>query len=442
MSNNLSKRITLPFLIKFTLPSIIVMVFTALYTIVDGFFVSNFVNTDALSAVNIVYPVINVVYAIGLMFSTGLTAIVARKVGEGRREEACRVFSFVSLCAALFGVVLTAVSFFGLDGIIRLLGSNDALFDYCRDYALTILGFFPFSILQLLFQNMMVADGRPGLGLITSLAGGITNMILDYVFIVPMGMGVAGAALATGIGYCVPTVAGLIYFSVRRGGICFVKPLADWRSLLHSITNGSSEMVSNLAMSVTTFLFNIIMMRTLGQDGVAAITIVMYLDFLLVSVNLGYSMGVAPLISYNYGAQDNEKLKKLFRMSMMLLTGFSVLMTAGALLFPGPLSAVFAKPGTDVYRFAVHGLLIYAVSYLFKGYNIFASAMFTAFSDGKTSAILSFLRTFLFLVVCTLGMTALFGADGVWLAAPAAEILALAVTVFCFAKYRRFYHYL
>lgn len=441
MSNTLSRRITLPFLLKFTLPSIIVMVFTALYTIVDGFFVSNFVNTDALSAVNIVYPIINVVYAIGLMFGTGLTAIVARKMGEGKREEACRVFSFVSLCAALFGVVLTAVSFFFLDGLIGLLGSNDALYGYCRDYLLTILGFFPFSILQLVFQNMMVADGRPGLGLLTSLTGGIANMILDYVFIVPCGMGIAGAALATGIGYCIPTVAGLIYFSVNHKGVRFVKPLPQWKALLRSVTNGSSEMVSNLSISVTTFLFNIIMMRTLGQDGVAAITIVLYMDFLLVSINLGYSMGVAPLISYNYGAQNHEKLKKLFRMSMVLLTAFSVLVTAGAMLFPGPLASIFAKPGTDVFRFAVTGLTIYSVSYLFKGYNIFSSAMFTAFSDGKTSAILSFLRTFLFLVACTLGMTALFGADGVWLAAPAAELLALAVTVFCFIKYRRVYHY-
>lgn len=442
MSKAFSKRITLPFLIRFTLPSIIVMVFTALYTIVDGFFVSNFVNTDALSAVNIVYPVINIVYAIGLMFGTGLTAIVARKMGEGKREEACRVFSFVSLSAALFGLLLTAVSFFGLDGIIRLLGSNDELFGYCRDYALTILPFFPCSILQLVFQNMMVADGHPGLGLMTSLAGGLTNMVLDYLFIVPFHMGIAGAALATGIGYCVPTTVGLIYFALNHKGVRFVSPRPQWRDLLHSVTNGSSEMVSNLSISVTTFLFNIIMMRTLGQDGVAAITIVLYLDFLLVSINLGYSMGVAPLISYNYGAQDHEKLKKLFRLSIFLLTGFSVLVTVGALLFPGPLASVFAQPGTDVYRFAVRGLLIYAISYLFKGYNIFSSAMFTAFSDGKTSAFLSFLRTFLFLVACTLGMTALFGADGVWLAAPAAELLALAVTVFCFAKFRHVYHYL
>ncbi len=442
MSNALSNRITLPFLIKFTLPSVIVMLFTALYTIVDGFFVSNFVNTDALSAVNIVYPVVNVVYAVGLMFGTGLTAIVARKMGEGKREEACQVFSFVCLSAALFGLVLTIASFFSLDGLIRLLGSNDALHGYCRDYALTLLPFFPLSILQLVFQSMIVADGRPGLGLITSLSGGFANMILDYVFVVPVGMGIAGAALATGIGYCIPSVVGLVYFSINRKGVHFVKPLPQWKSLLHSVTNGSSEMVSNLAMSITTFLFNIIMMRTLGQDGVAAITIVMYLDFLLVSINLGYSMGVAPLISYNYGAQDHEKLKKLFRLSMMLFTGFSVLVTAGALLFPGPLAAIFARPGTDVFQFAVRGLLIYAISYLFKGYNIFASAMFTAFSDGKTSAILSFLRTFLFLVACTLGMTALFGADGVWLAAPAAELLALAVTVFCFIKYRRVYHYL
>lgn len=442
MNHSLSQKISYRSLIQFTLPTILMLVFMSMYTIVDGMFVSRFVNTDALSAVNIVYPLLSIVIAMGTMFGTGITAIVAKKIGEGKRQEAKENFTFITICSVLVTLVISIVSLIFLEDIIYLLGANDAIFDYCYSYLFPLIFFLPASVLQLLFQYTMVANGNPNLGFVISLLGGIANMILDYVFIVPLNMGIAGAAYATGIGYMIPTVLGLIYFSVNRGAdICFVKPKIDWSVLGNSIVNGSSEMVSNLSVSITTYLFNIIMMHFLGQDGVAAITIVLYMDFLLAAVNMGYSMGVAPLISFNYGCGDSDKLKKIVKMSFHFSTIFAIFVTVSTILFSGPLVSIFAQKGTPVFEFAVNGLFIYAFGYLFKGYNIFASALFTAFSNGKVSAILSFARTLVFIIVCILGLTAIFGVNGVWFSVPAAELLTLFLTFFYLKTYKDTYQY-
>lgn len=443
MTHSLATKITFGSLLKFTLPTVIMMLCTSLYSIVDGMFAARFISTDALSAINIVFPLQSIVIAVGTMFGTGVTAIVAKKLGQGKKQEARENFTFITLCAFGFSILFTVGTLVFMQPILHALGANDAIYGYCFAYAVPLMLFQPASVLQLQFQYAMIADSKPNMGLASSLIGGVVNIGLDYFFIVILDMGIAGAALGTGLGFCIPSVVGLIYFSGNRKGLlCFVRPRAEGRVLLNSITNGSSEMVSNLSVSVTTLLFNLIMMRYLAQDGVAAITIVLYLDFLLVAVGLGYSMGVAPLISYNYGSGETEKLRRIFRISVILCSVFSLVITVGTIIFARPLVRIFAKPDTDVFRFAVAGLSIYAFGYLFKIFNLFSSAMFTAFSNGRVSAILSFVRTLLFLVPCTLGLTLALGANGVWYAVPIAELLSLVVGIWYLWKLRGRYHYL
>lgn len=442
MNNQLELRITAPNVLKFTFSSIIMMVIMSLYTVVDGTFVSRLIGTDAFSAVNIIYPLLSLTVGIGAMFGSGLTALVSIKLGAGRKKEACENLTFIVLFAIAFGFVLAVLSFLLIDPIIYALGSNEQIYPYCREYVLPLLLFFPANILQLQFQSLYVADGKPQIGLGVTIIGGLTNIILDYVFIAVLDMGIAGAAWGTGLGYSIPAIYGLCYFAFnKKGNLYFVKPKADFRVLVKAAVNGSSEMVSNLSTSVTTLLFNVIMMRLLGQNGVAAISILLYLDFVMVAVSLGYSMGTAPLFSFNYGRGNEENLKKLFSISLKFCAVFGIAVTAGSILLARPLTAIFTSPGTEVYELAVTGLKIYAFNYLFKGFSLFSSAMFTAFGDGRVSAILSFLRTLVFLTATLLGLSALFGVTGVWFASPVAELMAFALSIFYIWKSRKTYGY-
>lgn len=441
MNNQLDHKITLGFLMKFTFPSILMMVIMSLYTVVDGTFVSRLIGTDAFSAVNLVYPIVSVTIGIGTMFASGLSAVLCRKLGQGRKLEADRDLSFVLVCAVGLGVILAVVCLLFLDPLLIFLGANSQVMAYCRAYALPLILFFPFSIVQLIFQSLYAADGAPHLGLITTLAGGIVNIVLDAVFIISFHWGIAGAAIATGLGYALPALFGFIYFALGKRNLKFAAPVWDWPLLLEAAANGSSEMISNLSTSVTTFLFNIIMMRLIGQDGVAAIAILLYLDFILIAVNLGYAMGVAPLISYNYGKGRTTQLKKIVRLSLGFCTGTGVLMTLLTWLLTPQLTAVFTSPQSSVYALAAAGLQIYAVSYLFKGYNVFASALFTAFGNSRISALLSGLRTLVFLTGTLIVMAVLFGVNGVWAACPIVELLALGVSVWALAANRSVYDY-
>lgn len=443
MSHTLEQKITVPSVLRFTMPSIIMMVVLSLYTVVDGIFVSRLVNTDAFSAVNIVYPLLSVILALGTMFGSGTTAIVSRKMGEGKHREANEIVSFIILFTIILATVLSVFIYLFLGNIILLLGANEAIYDYCYAYAMPLVFFLPANILQTQFQALFIANGKPHVGLTITILGGLANVFLDYFFIAVCGMGISGAAIATGIGYSIPALYGLAYFKWhKKANLYFVKPKANWRVLLHASINGSSEMVSNLSGSITTLLFNIILMRLVGPDGVAAISILLYLDFVMIAISLGYSMGVAPLFSFNYGSGNKEKIRKLFKLSLGFCLVTGVLLTTGTFLFAGELAGTFVHRGTAVYDMAVTGLSVYAISSLFKGYNIFASSMFTAFGNGTISALLSFLRTLVFLVICLIGLAAAFGLDGVWYALPLAEILASVVAVICTVKYRKVYSYI
>lgn len=440
--NPLAKNFTIKSLLQFAFPTIVMMVFMGLYTIGDTIIISRFVNTDALSALNIVTPVINVIVGLGAMLATGGSAIVARKMGEGNSKRASQDFTLIVLAGAIVGVMVAIAGSLLIDNIIWGLGASELLFPYCKQYLFILLLFTPASMMQVLFQNLIVTAGKPGFGMVLSISAGVINVLLDYIFVVPMNMGIAGAALATGIGYMIPTVIGIVFFLKSKGTLRFQKPIIDFRVLCESGSNGFSEMVSQIATAVTTFLFNIMMMKLLGENGVAAITIIIYTQFLLTTLYIGFSMGVAPIISYNFGSKDYDCLKRIFRICILFICTVSVVIFAAAMLLGSTLVRIFSPVGTPVYEIARQGFLIFPISFLFCGFNIFASATFTALSNGKVSAVISTLRTFVFISVALLILPQFFDVVGVWIAVPLAEMMTILVSLTFILKNKKIYHYL
>ncbi|CEI72294.1 MATE family efflux transporter [Romboutsia hominis] len=441
MDNSIAKSFSFLSLIKFTIPSVVMLVFMSLYTIIDGIFVSRFVNTDALSSVNIVYPFINVVIAVGVMLATGSSAVIAKKIGEGKTEEAKKNFTLIILLGATLGILISFIGYTFLEKIIYTLGGNNRLYGYCRDYLTATLIFVPAFIINLLFQYLTITAGKPNIGLLFTLIGGFSNIILDYLFIVPMDMGISGAAYATGMGNLIPAILGIIYFSRKKASLYFVKPSLDINVILTTITNGSSEMVTNLSAGVTTMLFNIVMMKLLGSDGVAAITIVLYGEFLITSAYIGFSSGVAPIISYNYGNKNEHELKKIIKYSIIFILLSSVILFTVAILASPIIVGLFSESKSNVFNIAYNGFRLFAIGFLIMGTNIFTSAMFTAFSNGKISATISFLRTFVFIVCGITFLPKYLNVNGVWLAVPLAELLTVIISILFINKYKNIYGY-
>lgn len=439
-NNNISQKFTFSKLLQFAFPTIIMMIFMSLYTMVDGVFVSRFINTTALSAVNIVFPFISFIIAIGVMFATGGSAVVAKKMGQRKDLEAKDNFTFLTLASIVLGGIISILGFVFLTPLLRLLGASDALFSYCYQYSSVLVWFVIPSILQMVFQNFFVTAGKPMLGLSVTVLGGIANIVLDYIFIVPLQMGIGGAALATGIGYCIPGFFGLFYFLFhKKADLFFVKPHWDSKALIETLFNGSSEMVTNLSSAAVTFLFNLVMMQYLGEDGVAAITIVLYAQYLLTGFSLGYSIGIAPVISYNYGSENISQLRMIIHKSVRFLTICSVIAFLASLFGAKYIALIFAAKGSAVYHIAVKGFYLFSICFLFMQLNIFASAAFTALSNGKASALLSFLRTFLFLAPGIYLLPKVMGITGIWLSVPLAEFLGIFVTIGFFLYYRGIY---
>lgn len=438
--NPLSRDITIGSLLRFALPTIVTMLFMGLYTIGDTIFVSRFVDTNALSAMNIVTPVIHIIVGLATMLATGGSAVVARKMGAGKEKEASQDFTLIVFFGIALGSAIALAGSVFIDELILGLGASELLFPYCRDYLLILLVFTPASMLQVLFQNLVITAGRPGFGMALSIGAGAVNVFLDYIFMVPFNMGIRGSALGTGIGYLIPAVAGFVFFLAGKGNMRFEKPVFRPGVLIESCGNGCSEMVSQAASAVTTFLFNTVMIRLLGEDGVAAVTIIIYTQFLLNALYTGFSMGVAPIISYNHGSRDFEKLKKVFRICLRFLAAVSALvfmvsMTAGSWLI-----RIFSPVGTAVYDIAREGFFIFSFSFLFCGFNLFASSAFTALSNGKISAFLSFLRTFGFITLLLLLLPKAIGVTGVWLAVPIAESATMMTAVFLMRQNNRKYN--
>lgn len=428
-------------LLRFAAPTIIMMIFMGLYTIVDTIFVSQFVNTDALSALNIVCPVINITVGLGTMIATGGNAIVSRKMGAGNAQEAKEDFTLLIITGAIIGFTILLGGVICIDKIIYILGASDLLFPYCKNYLFILLLFIPANVLQTLFSNLFVTAGKPGLGFGLSFLAGIANIVLDYVFIVLCRLGIQGAALGTGFGYLIPTVVGLIYFAKNSGYLSFVKPRLKWNVVKESCINGSSEMVSQLATAITTFLFNITMMNLLGENGVAAITIIIYSQFLLNTLYIGYSMGIAPIIGFNYGNKNTIQQKKVFQISIQFITVVSSLIFIFSRFGGTNIIRLFVDGTSEVYQIAADGFTIFSYSFLFCGLNIFTSSMFTALSNGKVSAILSFLRTFGLLAGGILLLPKICGLTGIWLAVPVAEGIMFLVSAACLLNYKEKYSY-
>ncbi len=428
-------------LLRFAFPTIVMMIFMGLYTIVDTIFVAQFVNTDALSSINIVCPVINVTVGLGTMIATGGNAIVSRKMGAGESQEAKEDFTLLVITGAVIGFTILLGGTVWIDKLIYALGASDLLFPYCKDYLLVLFLFIPANVLQTLFSNLFVTAGKPGLGFGLSVLAGAANIIFDYVFIVLFNLGIQGAALGTGFGYLIPTVAGLVYFARSKGTLSFAKPKLKWTVIKESCFNGSSEMVSQLATAITTFLFNNTMMNLLGEDGVAAITIIIYSQFLLNTMYIGYSIGIAPVIGFNYGNGNSVQQKKVFHISMRFIAAASVLVFTISMFGGQYIVQLFAKNTSEVYRIAANGFTIFSYSFLFCGLNNFTSAMFTALSNGKVSAALSFMRTFGLLAGGILLLPRIWGITGVWLAVPIAEGTMFFISALCLIHYRKKYAY-
>lgn len=441
MAQSIGQKFTPVTLLKFALPSMVMMVLMSCYTITDGIFISRFLGDNALSAVNIVYPVINIVLAIGVMLATGGSAVVAKKMGEGKDDEAKDNFSMLVFTGVVASVVILILTILFLEPICHALGANDSLLANCKAYLFTVVLFAPACMLQSLFQTFFVTAGKPHIGMTLVISAGIANAVLDYVFLSPLGFGIEGAALATGIGQLIPAVVGLFYFFFVKGDLYFTKFHFHGSVLSAASFNGASEMVTNIANAVITYAFNKIMLRLAGENGVAAITILLYSQFLFNALFLGFSMGVAPVISYNYGAKNTGGLKSVCKICRRFVIVSSIIITICCNLLSEPIVLLFVGGKTATYDLAVSGFSVFCVTFLFSGYNIFSSALFTALSDGKTSAIISFTRTFVFILLSLLTLPAIWDVTGVWLAIPVAEFVTLFLSIFYQRRKRTVYHY-
>ena len=440
--NAYEKPVTLKNIVKFAVPTIAMTVFMSFYTMVDGLFVSNLIGTDALSAINLTAPVIQLVTAVSTMLATGGSAVIMKKMGEQKTDEAKEDFTFLIIVNVMVGLVMCAAGYLAMDFIFAGMNLSPAVEGYCVEYLSRYLIFTVPILLMNNFTLYMIASEKAVLSLICSVTGGILNMALDYVFIAGLDMGIGGAAVATGLGYSVTAVAGLFVFSRKKSLLHFKKPVFRIRVLGSAASNGCSEMATALVTGIVTMMFNWTMLHYVGEDGVAAVTIIMYVLMFASSLYTGYSYGVAPMLSFYYGEQNREKLKKLVGLSMKVIVVISVITAAASFVMTRPLVSVFARTDNPVYDLAVTGNRICTAALFFIGFNIFASGMFTALSNGIVSAVLAFSRSFVFMLITMIVLPLLLGVNGIWLATPAAELMALGLSFFMLLKYRKRYGYM
>lgn len=443
MEVSLAGHFTYRRLLRFVLSPVLMMVFTSLYGVVDGFFVSNYAGPTGLAAVNLVWPVLMGVGTVGFMVGSGGSAVVSRTLGEGDFPRANRYFSLLIYVTAGAGVVLSGVFFFLIGPISSAMGADGDLLRDCLAYGRILTFFSPVFILQVTFQSFLVTAGKPDLSLRFSILGGVANMVLDWLFIVPFHWGVTGAALATGIGQAIGGVMPLVYFARKNDSLLALgKTRWEGSVLLRTCTNGVSEMVSNLALTIVEMLYNFRLMGLVGEGGVAAYGIIMYVAFVFGAVFYGYAMGSAPLIGFHYGAGNREELRSLFRKSLTLILLTGVAMTTLAELVSGPLVTLFAGYDPELFAMTLRGFRLTSITFLFMGVSAWGSSFFTALSNGLVSAVISFLRTLVFETGAVLLLPLVLGLDGVWLANPAAELFSLIVTCCFFRRMGERYGYL
>ncbi len=439
----LSEHFTYNKLLRFVFPSIVMMVFTSVYGMVDGIFISKFVGTTPFAAINLIWPLIMMVSALGFMIGTGGTAIVAKTFGEGETEKANRYFSMLVYCTGIGGVLLALIGVPLLNPISSLLGAEGEMLKCCVLYGTVMLFALPFFMLQNVFQSFFVAAEKPKLGLMVTVGAGVTNIILDAVFIVAFKWGLVGAAAATAASQFVGGFVPILYFARKNKSLLRLGKTGFYgRVFLKTCTNGSSELMSNVSASLVTMLFNHQLLSLEGENGVAAYGVLMYVSFTFAAVFIGYAVGGSPVISYHYGAENTEELKSLFRKSVNIISIFGVAMLALGQLLAYPLSALFTDGDEELFKLTLRGFRIFAFTFILSGFNIFGSAFFTALNNGTISAIISFMRTLVFQVVGVLVLPILFDIDGIWYSMVVAEFLSLVMTfVFIVAK-RNKYRYM
>ena len=442
MKVNLSDHFTYRKLLNFVLPSIVMMVFTSIYGVVDGLFVSNYAGKTAFAAINLVMPFIMVLGGMGFMIGTGGTALVAKVLGEEEKKEANRYFSMMVLVTLLLGVALSVVGVIFMRPVSRLLGATEAMMDDCVLYGRIVIAFTFTFMLQNVFQSFLIVAEKPKLGLAVTVAAGVTNMVLDALFVGGFGWGIAGAAVATGLSQCVGGILPLIYFLRPNNSLLRLrKTRLELRPILKACGNGSSELMSNISSSFVSMLYNFQLLRFAGEDGVSAYGVLMYVQFIFVAIYVGYAVGSAPIVGFHYGAKNHNELKNLLRKSTLLMASSGVVLTILAMALAGPLAKIFVGYDQGLYDLTRHAFRVFAYSFLLAGFNIFASSFFTALNNGAVSAAISFLRTLIFQTASVLLLPLVLGVDGIWWAIFAAEVFASLISVaFLFAKRER-YHY-
>lgn len=429
-------------LLRFTLPTVVMMIFTSIYSVVDGFFISNFVGITPFAAINLIMPFTQILGCIGFMFGAGGTALVSAKLGEEEKEKANSIFSMLVYITAFSGAVLGIIGIIFIEPVAIAMGASADLLPHCVTYGRILLTTLPAFMLQNLFQSFLVTAEKPTLGLFITVGAGLTNIVLDALFVIGFKWGLVGAAVATVIAQCVGGIIPLVYFLKENSSVLKLGKF-NWnkRAFISTCTNGSSELVSNVSMSIVSILYNFQLMKIAGENGVAAYGAVMYVGFIFAAVFLGYSIGVAPVVGFHYGAQNTDELKGLFKKSNILIIISQIGLATVAFSFAYPLAKLFVGSEPELLNMTVSAFRFYALSVLFSGFSVFGSAFFTALNNGAVSATISFLRTLLFQIACVLILPIFFGLNGIWYSLFVAEIFAMIVTFAFYIIKRKDYNY-
>ncbi len=443
MKIKLSDHFTYSKLLRFVFPSIIMMVFTSIYGVVDGLFVSNFAGKTAFASINLVMPFVMILGGIGFMIGTGGTALVSKVLGEGKKEKANEIFTMMIIFTLLLGALLSVIGVISMPWVAKFLGATEEMMADCVLYGRIVTGFTVAFMLQNVFQSFLIAAEKPKLGLLATVLAGITNMALDAIFIIVFKWGVAGAAIATGLSQCVGGIFPLIYFLRKNSSLLrLTKTKLEIKPILNACGNGSSELMSNISSSVVSMIYNFQLMKYVGEDGVSAYGVLMYVQFIFVAIYIGYAIGCAPITGYHFGARNHNELKNMLRKSSFLSAVSGVVLTILAIALSSPLAKLFVGYDKELYELTRHAFRLFAYSFLLAGFNIFTSSFFTALNNGAVSAAISFMRTLIFQTSSVLILPIFLGVDGIWWAITVAEFFASILSlIFLFAK-RKKYNYI
>lgn len=442
MNIQLSDRFNYKKILQFTFPSIVMMVFTSIYGVVDGYFVSNFVGKTPFAAVNFIMPFLMILGAFGFMFGTGGSALIAKTMGEGNKEQAQKQFSLLIFVTIICAIIIAICGIIFIKPVAEFLGAEGEMLKYCVIYGRIVLIALPALMLQFEFQSFFVTAEKPQIGLVVTFIAGVANMVLDALFTAILPWGLVGAAVATAISQTLGGVIPLIYFAKKNTSLLrFVRFQFDGKALFQACTNGSSELMSNISMSIVGMLYNVQLIKYAGEDGVAAYGVLMYVNMIFIAIFIGYSVGVAPVISFHYGAGNTSELKSLLKKSLVIIGVSSIVMFMFAEFLGRPLSGIFVAYDGDLFALTVKAFIIYSFSFLFAGIAIFGSSFFTALNDGLTSALISFLRTLLFQMAAVLLFPLIWGIDGIWISIVVAEVMAVVVTVIFLVLKKKKYNY-